>query len=148
MGWIFIEFIDVICNMGVCLKLNVNCVLIVGKWIILVDDLVVCGIIICKIKEMLFDVGVVEVYFCIVSLFIVWFCFYGVDMFECEKLIVVQMFEVEICEYLGVNSFKFILLDGFYCVVGEVNGCDNVNLWYCDVCFLGEYLIFLIDMID
>lgn len=128
MGWIFIELIEQICNMGVWLKFNVNCVFVVGKCVVLVDDFVVCGIILCKIKDMIFDVGVVEVYFCIVSLLMVWFCFYGVDIFDCEKLLVVQMFEEEMCDWIGVDSLVFVLLDGLYCVVGEVKGCNNFCL--------------------
>ena len=148
MGRTFIEPTDAIRNMGVRLKLNVNRALIAGKRIILVDDSVVRGTTTRKIKEMLLDAGAAEVHFRIASPPTAWPCFYGVDTPEREKLIAATMSEDEICAHLGVNSLKFISLDGLYRAVGEKNGRDPANPRYCDACFSGEYPIKPSDMIQ
>lgn len=148
MGRTFIEPTDAIRNMGVRLKLNVNRALIAGKRIILVDDSVVRGTTTRKIKEMLLDAGAAEVHFRIASPPTAWPCFYGVDTPEREKLIAATMSEDEICAHLGVNSLKFISLDGLYRAVGEQNGRDPSNPRYCDACFSGEYPIKPSDMIQ
>jgi amidophosphoribosyltransferase len=49
--------------------------------------------------------------------------------------------------HLGVDSLKFISLDGLYRAVGEANGRDAKSPAYCDACFSGEYPIPPSDMI-
>ena len=148
MGRTFIEPTEQIRNMGVRLKLNVNRALIKGKRIILVDDSVVRGTTTRKIKEMLLDAGSAEVHFRIASPPTAWPCFYGVDTPKREKLIAATMSEDEICSHLGVNSLRFISLDGLYRAVGEIEGRDNSSPKYCDACFSGQYPVSPTDMID
>ncbi|MCR8550197.1 amidophosphoribosyltransferase [Salipiger sp. P9] len=148
MGRTFIEPTEQIRNMGVRLKLNVNRALIRGKRVILVDDSVVRGTTSRKIKEMILDAGAAEVHFRIASPPTAWPCFYGVDTPQREKLLAATMSEDEMCAHLGVDSLKFISLDGLYRAVGEANGRDDKAPQYCDACFSGEYPVEPADMIE
>lgn len=147
-GRTFIEPTESIRNMGVRLKLNVNRALIKGKRVILVDDSVVRGTTSRKIKEMILDAGAAEVHFRIASPPTAWPCFYGVDTPQREKLLAATMSEDEMCEHLGVDSLKFISLDGLYRAVGESEGRDSTTPQYCDACFSGEYPVEPADMIE
>ncbi len=148
MGRTFIEPTEQIRNMGVRLKLNVNRALIRGKRVILVDDSVVRGTTSRKIKEMILDAGAAEVHFRIASPPTAWPCFYGVDTPQREKLLAATMSEEEMTKHLGVNSLKFISLDGLYRAVGEAGGRDPRAPRYCDACFSGEYPVAPSDMIE
>ena len=139
MGRTFIEPTDHIRNMGVRLKLNVNKTLIKGKRVILVDDSVVRGTTSRKIKEMILDAGAAEVHFRIASPPTAWPCFYGVDTPDREKLLAAKMTEEEMRQWIGVDSLKFISLDGLYRATGAQDGRNNSCPQYCDACFSGEY---------
>ena len=148
MGRTFIEPTESIRNMGVRLKLNVNRALIRGKRVILVDDSVVRGTTSRKIKEMILDAGAAEVHFRIASPPTAWPCFYGVDTPQREKLLAATMTEEEMRDHLGVDSLKFISIDGLYRAVGEKNGRDPNAPAYCDACFSGEYPVPPTDMLE
>ncbi len=148
MGRTFIEPSEQIRNMGVRLKLNVNRALDRGKRVILVDDSVVRGTTSRKIKEMILDAGAAEVHFRIASPPTAWPCFYGVDTPQREKLLAATMSEDEMREHLGVDSLKFISLDGLYRAVGEAKGRDPESPAYCDACFSGEYPVAPSDQIE
>ncbi|MFZ3583615.1 amidophosphoribosyltransferase [Loktanella sp. DJP18] len=148
MGRTFIEPSEQIRNMGVRLKLNVNRALIRGKRVILVDDSVVRGTTSQKIKEMILEAGAAEVHFRIASPPTQWPCFYGVDTPEREKLLAATMTEDEMREHLGVDSLKFISLDGLYRAVGVAAGRDAKSPQYCDACFSGDYPVAPSDMIE
>jgi len=148
MGRTFIEPTEQIRNMGVRLKLNVNRALIRGKRVILVDDSVVRGTTSRKIKEMILDAGAAEVHFRIASPPTAWPCFYGVDTPQREKLLAANMSEDEMREFLGVDSLKFISLDGLYRAAGEAQGRNNACPQFCDACFSGEYPVEPADMIE
>ncbi|MBN2741188.1 MAG: amidophosphoribosyltransferase [Rhodobacteraceae bacterium] len=148
MGRTFIEPTEQIRNMGVRLKLNVNKALIKGKRVILVDDSVVRGTTSRKIKDMILDAGAKEVHFRIASPPTAWPCFYGVDTPNRDKLLAAQMTEEEMREWVGVDSLKFISLDGLYRAVGESGGRNNSCPQYCDACFSGEYPVIPTDQIE
>ena len=139
MGRTFIEPTEQIRNMGVRLKLNVNRALIKGKRVILVDDSVVRGTTSRKIKDMILDAGAAEVHFRIASPPTAWPCFYGVDTPQREKLLAATMSEDEMRDHLGVDSLRFISLDGLYRAVGVAAGRDPAKPAYCDACFSGAY---------
>ena len=138
-GRTFIEPTEQIRNMGVRLKLNVNRALIRGKRVVLVDDSVVRGTTSRKIKEMVLDAGAAEVHFRIASPPTAWPCFYGVDTPQREKLLAASMSEDEMRAHLGVDSLRFITLDGLYRAVGEAGGRNPDAPQYCDACFSGDY---------
>ncbi|MDG1282133.1 MAG: amidophosphoribosyltransferase [Pseudorhodobacter sp.] len=148
MGRTFIEPTEQIRNMGVRLKLNVNRALIKGKRVILVDDSVVRGTTSRKIKDMILDAGAAEVHFRIASPPTAWPCFYGVDTPERSKLLAATMTEDEMRDWIGVDSLKFVSLDGMYRAAGEAKGRNKASPQYCDACFSGEYPVAPSDMIE
>ncbi len=147
-GRTFIEPTEQIRNMGVRLKLNVNRALVQGKRVVLVDNSVVRGTTSMKIKQMILDAGALEVHFRIASPPTSWPCFYGVDTPDKEKLLASHMSEDEMREHIGVDSLRFVSLDGLYRAVGEAEGRDPERPQYCDACFSGEYPIQPSDMIE
>lgn len=147
MGRTFIEPTEQIRNMGVRLKLNVNRALIKGKRVILVDDSVVRGTTSRKIKDMILEAGAAEVHFRIASPPTAWPCFYGVDTPERAKLLAATMTEDEMRDWIGVDSLKFISLDGLYRAAGEAGGRDPAKPQFCDACFSGEYPVAPADQI-
>ncbi len=148
MGRTFIEPTEQIRNMGVRLKLNVNRALIKGKRVILVDDSIVRGTTSRKIKDMIIDAGAAEVHFRIASPPTAWPCFYGVDTPERSKLLAANMSEDEMRDWIGVDSLRFITLDGLYRAAGEAAGRNPESPQYCDACFSGQYPVAPSDMIE
>ncbi len=148
MGRTFIEPTDQIRNMGVRLKLNVNRGLIRGKRVVLVDDSVVRGTTSRKIKDMILDAGAAEVHFRIASPPTQWPCFYGVDTPEREQLLAATMSAEDMRAHLGVDSLRFISLDGLYRAVGAGEGRDAAAPQYCDACFSGDYPVRPSDVIE
>ncbi|MEL7027332.1 MAG: amidophosphoribosyltransferase, partial [Pseudomonadota bacterium] len=146
-GRTFIEPTEQIRNMGVRLKLNINRALVRGKRVILVDDSVVRGTTSRKIKDMVLDAGAAEVHFRVASPPTAWPCFFGVDTPHRGELLAATMSEDEMRDYLGVNSLKFISIDGLYRAVGEENGRDPKAPAYYDAVFTGDYPIEPRDMI-
>jgi amidophosphoribosyltransferase len=57
------------------------------------------------------------------------------------------MSEEEMRQHLGVDSLKFISLDGLYRAAGHAEGRNNRCPQYCDACFSGEYPVAPSDMI-
>ena len=147
-GRTFIEPTEQIRNMGVRLKLNVNRALIKGKRVVLVDDSVVRGTTSRKIREMVHDAGAREVHFRIASPPTSWPCYYGVDTPHRENLLAATMSEEEMRRHLGVDSLRFISLDGLYRAVGETEGRNNTCPQYCDACFSGDYPVVPADQIS
>jgi amidophosphoribosyltransferase len=148
MGRTFIEPTEHIRNMGVRLKLNVNRALIKGKRVILVDDSIVRGTTSRKIKDMILEAGAAEVHFRIASPPTAWPCFYGVDTPERAKLLAANMSEDEMRDWIGVDSLRFITLDGLYRAAGEAAGRNPDAPQYCDACFSGQYPVAPSDMIE
>jgi amidophosphoribosyltransferase len=147
-GRTFIEPTASIRNMGVLLKLNVNKALVKGKRVVLVDDSVVRGTTTRKIKEMFLNAGAAEVHFRIASPPVIWPDFYGVDTPDRAQLLAATMTTDEMCEHLGVDSLKFISLDGLYRAAGHPEGRNNAAPQYSDPCFSGDYPINPTDMIE
>ena len=148
MGRTFIEPTEQIRNMGVRLKLNVNRALIAGKRIVLVDDSVVRGTTSRKIREMMTDAGAAEVHFRIASPPTQWPCFYGVDTPDRSKLLAATMSEEEMRAFVGVDSLKFVSLDGLYRACEEPAGRTARQPQFCDACFSGDYPVRPSDRIE
>jgi len=140
-GRTFIEPTEQIRDMGVRLKLNVNRAVVEGKRVVLVDDSVVRGTTSRKIKDMILAAGAAEVHFRIASPPTRWSCFYGVDTPEREKLLASAMTEDEMCANLGMNSLRFVSLDGLYRACGYTAGRNGKSPQFCDACFSGDYPI-------
>ncbi len=148
MGRTFIEPTEQIRNMGVRLKLNVNRALVKGKRVVLVDDSVVRGTTSRKIKDMILDAGAAEVHFRIASPPTAWPCFYGVDTPERAKLLAANMTEEEMRDWIGVDSLRFVSIDGLYRAAGAPEGRNKARPQFCDACFTGEYPVEPADQIE
>jgi amidophosphoribosyltransferase len=70
-----------------------------------------------------------------------WSCFYGVDTPEREKLLASAMSEDEMCANLGMDSLRFVSLDGLYRACGYPAGRNARSPQFCDACFSGDYPI-------
>ena len=138
-GRTFIEPTAQIRDMGVRLKLNVNRSLMQGKRVVLVDDSVVRGTTSRKIKDMVLEAGAKEVHFRVARPPTMWPDFYGVDMPTRGELLAAQMSEEEMRAFVGVESLKFISIDGLYRAVGEENGRAPSDPKYHDAVFPGDY---------
>jgi amidophosphoribosyltransferase len=71
-----------------------------------------------------------------------------VDTPHREKLLAATMSEEEMRAHLGVDSLRFLSLDGLYRAVGETAGRDPDAPTYCDACFSGDYPVTPSDMIE
>ena len=138
-GRTFIEPNEHIRNMGVRLKLNINRPLVEGKRVVLVDDSVVRGTTVRKIASMIEESGAREIHFRVASPPTRWPCFYGVDTPDRSDLIAAQMREEDMAAAIGVNSIRFVSLDGLYKACGEAAGRNAAQPQFCDACFTGEY---------
>ena len=58
------------------------------------------------------------------------------------------MTEEQMRDWIGVDSLKFISLDGLYRAAGEAEGRNKSCPQYCDACFSGEYPISPQDQLD
>lgn len=143
-GRTFIEPSQKIRSLGVKLKLNANQSTIEGKKIILVDDSLVRGTTSHKIVKMLYDAGAKEVHVRIACPEIKFPDFYGVDTPTKKELLAANKSNLEICEYIGAKSLKFLSVNGMYRAIGF----DERNESYpqlTDHYFTGEYPVKPID---
>lgn len=138
-GRTFIEPTEQIRDMKVRLKLNVNRALVRGKRVVLVDDSVVRGTTSRAIKDIVMDAGAAEVHFRIASPPTAWPCFYGVDTPNRDKLMAALMTEEQMRAALGVDSLRFVSLDGLYRACGVEEGRVAAKPRFCDACFSGVY---------
>jgi amidophosphoribosyltransferase len=51
-------------------------------------------------------------------------------------------------DWIGVDSLKFISLDGLYRAAGQPNGRDARAPKFCDACFSGDYPVTPSDKIE
>jgi amidophosphoribosyltransferase len=58
------------------------------------------------------------------------------------------MSEAEMQAWIGVDSLRFVSLDGLYRAAGEAAGRDPAAPRYCDACFSGDYPVAPSDMIE
>ncbi len=143
-GRTFIEPSQKIRSLGVKLKLNANQSTIQGKKIILVDDSLVRGTTSHKIVKMLYDAGAKEVHVRIACPEIKFPDFYGVDTPTKKELLAANKSNLEICEYIGAKSLKFLSVNGMYRAIGF----DKRNESYpqlTDHYFTGDYPVKPID---
>ncbi len=137
-GRTFIEPSDTIRHLGVKLKHNANRGELDGKIVVLVDDSIVRGTTSLKIVDMVRQAGAKEVHMYIASPPTTDPCFYGVDTPSKGELLASKMSVDEMADHIGVDSLKFISIDGLYRAVGEPKRI-NKSPQYCDACFSGEY---------
>ena len=72
-------------------------------------------------------------------------CFYGIDTPTREELLASRFTLKEIEKMVGVDSLKFISLDGVYKALGYKKGRDKKNPKFTDHYFSGDYPVKLVD---
>ena len=138
-GRTFIEPTDKIRNLGIKLKHNTNNHVINGKKVILIDDSIIRGNTSRKIVSMVREAGALEVHLRISSPPTKYSCFYGVDTPEESKLIAHTHSLDEMKQEIGVDSLKFISINGLYKAISG-NKRDDESPQFCDACFTGKYM--------
>ena len=144
-GRTFIEPSSSIRHLGVKMKHNPNFAPLKGKKIALIDDSIVRGTTSVKIVEMLRNCGVKEIHMRIASPPVKFPCYYGIDTPNEDELLASKYSTEEISKIIGVDSLRFISLDGVYRALGHQNGRDNLNPQFTDHYFSGDYPIKLVD---
>ena len=72
-------------------------------------------------------------------------CFYGIDTPNKEELLASKYSLEEIRNFIGVDTLKFISLDGVYKALGHKNGRNSEKPEYTDHYFSGDYPVELVD---
>ena len=144
-GRTFIQESNTIRNLSVKLKHNPNLNSLKNKNIALIDDSIVRGTTSVKIVEMLKNCGVKKIHMRIASPPVMFPCFYGIDTPNKDELLASKYSLEEIRDFIGVDTLKFISLDGVYKALGHKNGRNSEKPEYTDHYFSGDYPLELVD---
>jgi amidophosphoribosyltransferase len=131
-GRSFIEPTQELRNLRVLMKLSPNRSVIEGRRIVVIDDSLVRGTTSKRIVAMLRRAGAREIHLRIASPPVRGPCYYGIDTPSKEELIANRMSLEEIREFIGVDSLRYLSLEG-------LRSC--VPSWedFCDACFSCNY---------
>ncbi|MFZ5433381.1 MAG: amidophosphoribosyltransferase [Calditrichota bacterium] len=105
------------------------------KRIVIVEDSIVRGTTLKKLVALLRRAGVKEIHIRVASPPIQFPCFYGMDFPTRKELIAAWNTPEQIREYLGVDSLKYISVEGMLAATYDDPG------HYCTACFTGNYPI-------
>ncbi|MEM6412003.1 MAG: amidophosphoribosyltransferase, partial [Pseudomonadota bacterium] len=103
-----------------------------------IDDSIVRGTTSKKIVKMVRDAGAKEIHFRSASPPIRHPDFYGIDMPSEDELFAACFSIEEMTEQLGVDSLRFLSVDGLYKAIDE-KPRDNDAPNHADHCFTGDY---------
>lgn len=132
-GRTFIQPSQKMRDLGVRIKLNPIRQILKGQRIILVDDSIVRGTTSRQIVQMLRDAGVSEVHMVISSPPVLYPCYYGIDTTRNGELIAATHSVEEIAQLIGVDSLRYLSLEGMLGAMGQDPGS------FCAACFDGNY---------
>ncbi|HEX7102191.1 MAG TPA: amidophosphoribosyltransferase [Nitrolancea sp.] len=118
---------------GVKLKLNALPEVLDGKRVVLVDDTIVRGTTSRPLVDLLRQNGAREVHMRVHAPPIMWPCYYGVDMARRDELIAAYKTVDEVGEAIGVDSIKYLSLDGL------IRAIDLPSNRFCTACLTGHY---------
>ena len=136
-GRTFIEPSSGIRHFGVKIKLNPVKRVLAGKRVVVIDDSIVRGTTSQKIIGMIKSAGAKEIHMRISSPPTTHSCFYGIDTPTREELIASCHECVEIAEFIGVDTLKYLTLEGL------MQRAEGTGLSFCNACFSGEYPVFV-----
>ncbi|MEO1009264.1 MAG: amidophosphoribosyltransferase [Planctomycetota bacterium] len=120
---------------AVRLKLNVIGEIVRGKRVVVVDDSIVRGTTTRLKMRQIYDAGAAEIHLRISCPPIRHPCYFGVDFARKNELVANGRDPEQIRQFLGVDSLRFLSLDG---MLGcAAHGPDR----YCTACWSGEYRI-------
>jgi len=109
-----------------------------GKRVVLIDDSIVRGTTSKKIVKMVRNAGAKEIHFLSASPPIRHPDFYGIDMPSKDELFAAKYSIDEMTEELGVDSLRFLSVDGLYRAIGGAPRDPNAPT-HADHCFTGDY---------
>lgn len=132
-GRTFINPEQEIRDLDVRVKFNPVRGVLQDKRVILVDDSIVRGTTSKKLVQMIREAGAKEVHFRVSSPPIISPCFFGIDMPTKKELIGANMTVPEIEKYLGVDSLRYLSLDGMLTMP------SLPRTSFCHGCFSGSY---------
>lgn len=118
---------------GVKLKFNALQEVLEGKRVILVDDTIVRGTTSRPIVDLLRQNGAREVHMRVHAPPIMWPCYLGVDMARRDELIAASKSVHEIGEAIGVDSIRYLSLDGL------LRAINLPRDRFCTACLTGVY---------
>ena len=132
-GRTFIDPHQKIRDLDVKVKFNSVKGVLKGKRVIVVDDSIVRGTTCKKLVKLIRDAGAKEVHFRVSSPPIISPCFFGIDMPTKDELIGANYTVPQIEKMLGVDSLRYLSLDGMLSMP------SLPNTTFCDGCFTGKY---------
>jgi len=132
-GRTFIDPHQNIRDLDVKVKFNAVKGVLDGRRVVVVDDSIVRGTTSLKLVKMLREAGAREIHFRVSSPPIISPCFYGIDMPTKKELIASRHSVAEIERYLGVDSLRYLSLDGMLAIKALP------DTTFCDSCFSGKY---------
>lgn len=115
---------------GVKIKLNPIKDVLKGKKIVVVEDSIVRGTTTSSRIKAIREAGVKEIHMRISCPPIKFPCFYGIDFPSRKELIANELSVGKIAKFIGVDSLKYLSIDGML----SCNGKD-----FCTACFSGNY---------
>ena len=134
-GRTFIDPDQHIRDLDVRLKFNPVKGVLENKRVVVVDDSIVRGTTSMKLVKMIREAGAREVHFRVSSPPIISPCFFGIDMPTRKELIAANMSVRKIEKYLGVDSLRYLSLDGMLSMPSLPKAT------FCHGCFSGNYPI-------
>jgi len=118
---------------GVKVKLNPIKEVLKGKSVVVVEDSIVRGTTTGSRIKTLREAGVKKIHMRISCPPIRYPCFYGIDFPNRKELIANNKSIEEIAEFIGVDSLRYLSLEG---MLEAVRGVKNN---FCTACFSGAY---------
>lgn len=132
-GRTFIDPHQKIRDLDVKVKFNPVKGVLKDKRVIVVDDSIVRGTTCKKLVKLIRNAGAKEVHFRVSSPPIISPCFFGIDMPTKDELIGANYTVPQIEKMLGVDSLRYLSLDGMLSMP------SLPNTTFCDGCFTGKY---------
>ncbi|MEW5797105.1 MAG: amidophosphoribosyltransferase [Candidatus Zixiibacteriota bacterium] len=134
-GRTFIDPQQSVRDLDVRLKFNPVRGVLRDKRVVVVDDSIVRGTTSLKLVKMLREAGAKEIHFRVSSPPIISPCFFGIDMPTRKELIGSSKTVKEIEAYLGVDSLRYLSLEGMLSMP------SLPKTTFCHGCFSGKYPI-------
>lgn len=132
-GRTFIDPSQKIRDLDVRVKFNPVRGVLRNKRVVVVDDSIVRGTTSKKLVQMIRDAGASEIHFRVSSPPIISPCYFGIDMPTREELIAATMPVNEIESFLGVDSLRYLSLEGML----SLSSLPTTG--FCSGCFSGTY---------